>query len=69
MFGAFLVTMVKVIPMYMTSICAKCAFFTSLTSSMTLSNHNVGRRYIGMARMPASRNTFSKPPNSQTKKL
>ena len=31
--------------------------------------HNVGRRYIGMARMPASRNTFSKPPNSQTKKL
>ena len=29
--------------------------------------HNVGRRYIGMARMPASRNTFSKPPNSQTK--
>ena len=31
--------------------------------------YNVGRRYIGMARMPASRNTFSKPPNSQTKKL
>ena len=31
--------------------------------------HDVGRRYIGMARMPASRNTFSKPPNSQTKKL
>ena len=31
--------------------------------------HNVGRRYIGMARMHASRNTFSKPPNSQTKKL
>ena len=29
----------------------------------------VGRRYIGMARMPASHNTFSKPPNSQTKKL
>ena len=29
--------------------------------------HSVGRRYIGMARMPASRNTFSKPPNSQTK--
>ena len=29
--------------------------------------HNVGRRYIGMARMPVSRNTFSKPPNSQTK--
>ena len=28
--------------------------------------HNVGRR---MARMHASRNTFSKPPNSQTKKL
>ena len=24
---------------------------------------------VGMARMPASRNTFSKPPNSQTKKL
>ena len=24
---------------------------------------------IGMARMPASRNTFSKPPNSQTKEL
>ena len=32
-------------------------------------NHNVGRRYVGMARMPASRNTFSKSPNSQTKKL
>ena len=32
-------------------------------------HHNVGRRYIGMARMPASRNTFSKPPNSQTKEL
>ena len=31
--------------------------------------HNVGRRYIGMARMSASRNTFSKPPNSQTKEL
>ena len=31
--------------------------------------HNVGRRYIGMARMPTSRNTFSKPPNSQTKEL
>ena len=31
--------------------------------------HNVGRRYIGMARMPASRKTFSKPPNSQTKEL
>ena len=31
--------------------------------------HNVGRRYIGMTRMPASRNTFSKPPNSQTKEL
>ena len=31
--------------------------------------HNVGRRYIGMARMPASRNTFSKPTNSQTKEL
>ena len=31
--------------------------------------HNVGRRYIGMARMPASRNAFSKPPNSQTKEL
>ena len=31
--------------------------------------HNVGRRYVGMARMPASCNTFSKPPNSQTKKL
>ena len=23
--------------------------------------HNIGRRYIGMARMPASRNIFSKP--------
>ena len=32
-------------------------------------NHSVGRHYIGMARMPASRNTFSKPPNSQTKEL
>ena len=31
--------------------------------------YNVGRRYMGMARMPASRNTFSKPPNSQTKEL
>ena len=31
--------------------------------------HSVGRRYIVMARMPASRNTFSKPPNSQTKEL
>ena len=31
--------------------------------------HNIGRRYIGMARMPVSRNTFSKPPNSQTKEL
>ena len=31
--------------------------------------HIVGRRSIGMARMPASRNTFSKPPNSQTKKI
>ena len=31
--------------------------------------HNVGRRYIGMARMPASCKTFSKPPNSQTKEL
>ena len=31
--------------------------------------HNVGRRYIGMARMSASRNTFSKPPNSRTKEL
>ena len=27
--------------------------------------HNVGRRYIGMARMPASRNTFLKPANSE----
>ena len=26
-----------------------------------------GRRYIGMVRMPTSRNTFSKPPNLQTK--
>ena len=29
----------------------------------------VGRRYVGMARTAASRNTFSKPPNSQTTKL
>ena len=29
--------------------------------------HSVGRRYIGMARTPTSRNTFSKPQNSQTK--
>ena len=29
----------------------------------------IGRCYVGMARMPASRNTFSKPPNSQTTKL
>ena len=34
-----------------------------------MDNHNVGRRYIGMARMPVSRNTFSKPPNSQTKDI
>ena len=33
------------------------------------SYYSVGRRYIGMARMPASRNTFSKSPNSQTKEL
>ena len=42
---------------------------TLVTISATLSHHNVGRRYIGMAWMPASRNTFSKPPNSQTTKL
>ena len=30
---------------------------------------DVGRRYIGMARMAASRNTFSKPPNSENKEL
>ena len=28
--------------------------------------HSIGRHYIGMAWVPASRNTFSKPPNSQT---
>ena len=28
--------------------------------------HNVGRRYVGMARTPAPCNTFSKPLNSQT---
>ena len=37
-----------------------------LNSTLTTDNHNVGRRYIEMAHMPASRNTFSKPPNSQT---
>ena len=36
---------------------------------ITSVDHNVGRRYIGMARMHASRNIFSKPPNSQTKEL
>ena len=40
-----------------------------IASTMTFKSHNVGRRYIGMARMHASRKTFSKPPNSQTKKL
>ena len=44
-----------------------CEKSSSEAIFITVLYHNVGRRYIGMARMPASRNTFSKPPNSQTK--
>ena len=29
--------------------------------------HSVGRRYVVMAQMPTSLNTFSKPPNSSSK--
>ena len=45
------------------------AVIKSIMHSVQVMYHNVGRRYVGMARMHASRNTFSKPPNSQTKKL